>query len=143
MESNMVGSSVAECDDHMAGGDGAPDNGGSSGPERFPTCNWATDWALQSNDTYLWVGLPPGSSGCNNVGQDGELLARLRSGAKLTLVVEIGDNPVGIDICSGRFSATTVSDGQTCASDNPSVWPQVTGTLVVEDSTGFLVGTGQ
>jgi len=107
------------------------------------TCDWGTDWERQPNGSYLWVGLPPGTSGCQNVGQAGELLQRLGDGENITLVVEVGDTPLGLDICSGSYKAAQVIPGQTCASGNPEVWPKVSGTLTVIESTGFLVGTGK
>ena len=38
------------------------------------SCNWEKDWTLQPDRTYLWVGSPPGTSGCQNVGQKGDIL---------------------------------------------------------------------
>lgn len=112
--------------------------------EYDPTCNWALDWELQSDGSYLWVGLPPGSTSCQNIGQEGELLQKLRSGENIKLVVEVGEIPVGIDICQGQYTATTVvSQGQKCVPNNPSLWPQVTGTVIVTGSDGFVIGTGK
>jgi hypothetical protein len=61
----------------------------------------------------------------------------------LTLVVEVGDTPIGLDICRGDYTATTVVQGQKCVPRNPELWPQVTGKLIVTGSDGFLVGTGK
>jgi hypothetical protein len=106
------------------------------------SCNWADDWKLQSEGSYLWVGLPPGTPYCANVGQDGDLLRRLRNGENLTLVVEVGDAPMNLAICRGNYSAKTVKPGKTC-SQNPEEYPKVTGRLVVTGSDGFLVGIGK
>jgi hypothetical protein len=114
-------------------------------PPQPPTrisCDWANDWELQADGTYLWVGSPPGASGCQNVGQRGDLYDRLQNGENLTLVVEVGDTPMGLDICSGSFTATTVIPGEQCTR-TPAAWPKVAGTLRVTGSTGFLVGTGR
>jgi len=107
------------------------------------SCNWENDWQLQSDGSYLWVGSPPGTSACQNVGQAGEILQRLRNGENLTLVVEVGDDFLGLAICRGNFTATKVIDGQKCVPNNPELWIKVSGTLTVTGSDGFLVGTGK
>ncbi len=108
-----------------------------------PSCNWEKDWQLQSDGSYLWIGSPPGTPGCQNVGQAGEILQRLRSGENLTLIVEVGNEPIGLNICRGNYSATNIIAGQTCVPNNPELWPKVSGTLVVTGSDGFYVGTGK
>jgi len=108
------------------------------------SCDWANDWQLQSDGSYLWVGLPPGTSICQNVGQAGKLLDRMASGETLTLVVQIGSTPLGLDICSGTYAADSITPGKICASgEGPQAWPKVAGILVVRNSKGFLVGTGK
>lgn len=107
------------------------------------SCNWENDWQLQSDGSYLWVGSPPGTSACQNVGQAGEILQRLRNGENLTLVVEVGDDFLGLAICRGNYTATKVIDGQKCVPNNPELWIKVSGTLTVTGSDGFLVGTGK
>jgi hypothetical protein len=107
------------------------------------SCNWENDWQLQSDGSYLWVGSPPGTPACQNVGQAGEILQRLRNGENLTLVVEVGDNFLGLAICRGNYTATKVIDGQKCVPNNPELWIKVSGTLTVTGSDGFLVGTGK
>ena len=109
----------------------------------IPSCNWEKDWQLQSNGSYLWVGSPPSTSGCQNVGQAGEILQRLRNGDNLTLIVEVGNGFIGLNICRGNYTATSVIAGQTCVPNNPELWPKVSGTLVVTGSDGFYVGTGK
>ncbi len=109
----------------------------------IPTCNWARDWQLQPDGSYLWIGLPPGSPECQNVGQDGELLRRLRNGENITLVVDVGNNFIGLSICKGNFTAAEVIPGEKCVPKNPELWPKVKGRLVVTGSDGFLVGTGK
>jgi hypothetical protein len=109
----------------------------------IPSCNWENDWQLQSNGSYLWVGSPPGTSSCQNVGQAGEILQRLRNGENLTLIVQVGDHFLGLAICRGNYTATKVIDGQKCVPNNPELWIQVSGTLTVTGSDGFLVGTGK
>ena len=84
----------------------------------IPTCNWARDWQLQSDGSYLWIGFPPGSPECQNVGQDGELLRRLRSDENITLVVEVGNNFIGLNICKGDFTTTEVIPGEKCVPRN-------------------------
>jgi hypothetical protein len=106
----------------------------------IPTCNWERDWALQPNGSYLWIGLPPGSPGCEMVGQAGELFQRLVKGENIKLVVNVGNNFVGLNICKGKFTATEVIPGQTCVPMNPELWPKVKGTLIVTESDGFSVG---
>lgn len=108
-----------------------------------PSCNWENDWQLQSDGSYLWVGSPPGTPACQNVGQAGEILQRLRNGENLTLIVQVGDNFLGLAICRGNYTATKVIDGQKCVPNNPELWIQVSGTLTVTGSDGFLVGTGK
>jgi hypothetical protein len=98
---------------------------------------------LQSDGSYLWVGAPPGTPSCQNIGQAGEVLQRMRNGESLTLIVEVGDGYIGLDICRGNFTATKVIDGQKCVPKNPELWIKVSGTLVVTGSDGFLVGTGK
>ncbi|MCI0575917.1 MAG: hypothetical protein L0331_06870, partial [Chloroflexi bacterium] len=74
------------------------DDDTSQGPEygeQAIDCNWAERWQLQADNFYFWVGLPPGTPGCQNVGQAGELLQRLRNGEDLTLIVDVGDSPLG------------------------------------------------
>ncbi len=100
-------------------------------------CDWASNWELQPDGSYFWVGLPPAEC---DVGQADELLQRLIDGENLTLVVEIDDTPLGLDICSGHFEATTVVSGQNCVPNNRDLWHKVTGTLRVTGSTGFRVG---
>lgn len=107
------------------------------------SCDWANDWRQQPDGSYLWVGQPPGTSACQNVGQAGELLQRLRNGENLTLVVDVGSTPLGLSICKGTFTATTVVPGEYCIPNNPERWPRVTGRLVVTGSDGFMVGTGR
>ncbi len=107
------------------------------------SCDWAKDWQLQSDGSYLWVGQPPGTPACQNVGQAGELLHRLRSGENLTLVVDVGSTPLGLSICRGTFTADTVVPGEYCVPDNPEKWPRVAGRLIVTGSDGFMVGTGK
>ncbi len=109
----------------------------------IPTCNWARDWALQPDGSYLWIGLPPGSPDCQNVGQSGELLQRLRNGENIKLVVNVGNNFVGLNICKGKYTATEVIPGETCVPKNPELWPKVKGILIVTESDGFSVGTGK
>lgn len=109
----------------------------------IPTCNWSRDWALQPDGSYLWVGLPPGTPDCQNVGQAGELLQRLRNGENIKLVVNVGNNFVGLNICKGKYTATEIIPGETCVPKNPELWPKVKGTLVVTESDGFSVGTGR
>ena len=109
----------------------------------IPSCNWASDWQLQSDGSYLWVGSPPGTPSCQNIGQAGEVLQRMRNGENLTLIVEVGDGYIGLDICRGNFTATKVIDGQKCVPKNPELWIKVSGKLVVTGSDGFLVGTGK
>ena len=109
----------------------------------IPTCNWTRDWALQPDGSYLWIGYPPGTPECQNVGQAGELLQRLRNGENIKLVVNIGDNFVGLNICKGKYTATQVIPGEICVPKNPELWPKVKGTLVVTESDGFSVGTGR
>lgn len=70
-------------------------------------------------------------------------MQRLSNGENITLVVEVGDTPLGLSIRSGKYQATTVIPGETCAADNPEIWPTVPGKLIVVESTGFLVGTGE
>jgi hypothetical protein len=106
----------------------------------IPTCNWERDWALQPDGSYLWIGLPPGSPGCEMVGQAGELFQRLVKGENIKLVVNVGNNFVGLNICKGKFTATEVIPGQTCVPMNPELWPKVKGTLIVTESDGFSVG---
>lgn len=107
------------------------------------SCDWAKDWQRQPDGSYLWVGQPPGTPACQNVGQAGELLQRLRSGENLTLVVDVGTTPLGLSICKGTFTAQTVVPGEYCVPNNPERWPRVTGRLVVTGSDGFMVGTGE
>lgn len=107
------------------------------------SCDWAKDWELQSDGSYLWIGQPPGTPACQNVGQAGELLERLRRGESLTLVVDVGTTPLGLSICKGTFTATTIVPGEYCVPNNPEKWPLVTGRLVVQGSDGFMVGTGK
>jgi hypothetical protein len=111
--------------------------------DNIPSCNWENDWQLQSDGSYLWVGSPPGTSACQNVGQAGEILQRLRNGENLTLVVQVGDDFLGLAICRGNYTATKVIDGQKCVPNNPELWIKVSGTLTVTGSDGFLVGTGK
>jgi len=106
------------------------------------TCDWVKDWESQSDGSYFWVGAAPGSPNCPNVGQARELLQRLESGEELTLIVEVGDTPMGLDICHGSYKATYLVPGQTCVPDKPELWPKVSGTLTVVGSTGFRVGIG-
>jgi len=106
----------------------------------IPTCNWERDWALQPDGSYLWIGLPPGSPGCEMVGQAGELFQRLVKGENIKLVVNVGNNFVGLNICKGKFTATEVIPGQTCVPMNPELWPKVKGTLIVTESDGFSIG---
>jgi uncharacterized protein YcfL len=109
----------------------------------IPTCNWARDWELQPDGSYLWIGFPPGSSNCQNVGQDGELLQRLRNGENIKLIVNVGNNFVGLNICKGKYNATEIIPGEICVPKNPELWPKVKGTLIVTESDGFSVGTGK
>ena len=109
----------------------------------IPTCNWTRDWALQPDGSYLWTGYLPGTPECQNVGQAGELLQRLRNGENIKLVVNVGDNFVGLNICKGKYTATQVIPGEICVPKNPELWPKVKGTLVVTESDGFSVGTGR
>lgn len=107
------------------------------------SCDWAKDWQRQPDGSYLWVGRSPGTAACQNVGQAGELLQRLRSGENLTLIVDVGTIPLGLSICKGTFAATTVVPGEYCVPNNPEKWPRVTGRLTVTGSDGFMVGTGK
>ena len=109
----------------------------------IPSCNWEKDWQLQSDGSYLWVGLPAGTPACQNIGQAGTILQRLRNGENLTLVVKVGDEFIGLSICRGNYTATKVIAGQTCVPNNPELWPKVSGTLIVTGSDGFAVGTGK
>jgi hypothetical protein len=108
-----------------------------------PSCNWEKDWQLQSNGSYLWLGSPPGTSSCQNVGQAGEILQKLRNGENLTFIVEVGDKFTGLNICRGNYTATNIIAGQMCVPNNPELWPQVSGTIVVTGSDGFYVGAGK
>jgi|YNPNPStandDraft_1061719.scaffolds.fasta_scaffold39792_2 hypothetical protein len=107
------------------------------------SCDWARDWKKQPDGSYLWIGQPPGTPACQNVGQAGDLLQRLRNGENITLIVDVGDVPLGLSICKGTFTATTVVPGEYCVPNNPEKWPRVTGRLVVTGSDGFMVGTGK
>lgn len=115
-----------------------PTQGATTG--YIPSCNWERDWQLQPDGSYLWIGLPPGSPGCELVGQYGELFQRLVRGENIKLVVNVGDRFVGLNICKGKFTATEMIPGQTCVPYNPELWPQVKGILVVTESDGFSVG---
>lgn len=107
------------------------------------SCDWAKDWQQQADGSYRWVGQPPGTPACQNVGQAGELLQRLRNGENLVLVVDVGTTPLGLSICKGTFTAETVVPGEYCVPNNPEKWPRVTGRLIVTGSDGFMVGTGK
>jgi hypothetical protein len=107
------------------------------------SCDWARDWKKQPDGSYIWIGQPPGTRACQNVGQAGDLLQRLRNGENITLIVDVGDVPLGLSICKGTFTATTIVPGEYCVPNNPEKWPRVTGRLVVTGSDGFMVGTGK
>jgi hypothetical protein len=69
-------------------------------------------------------------------------LQRLWNGENLTLVIDVGDTPIGLDICHGDSEATTSASGERCKPSNPELWPKVTGRLMVTGSDGFVVGLG-
>jgi hypothetical protein len=56
------------------------------------SCDWARDWKKQPDGSYIWIGQPPGTRACQNVGQAGDLLQRLRNGENITLICPFVQN---------------------------------------------------
>lgn len=100
-------------------------------------CNWDYNWKLQDDGNYLWVGLPVGTPSCGRVGQSGDALRNIQSGA--TFIVDLGSTPLSLAICTGDFSATIASQGTRCT-QNIDLMPRVSGRLTVTGSTGTSGG---
>lgn len=61
------------------------------------TCDWESDWQIQPDgNSYVWTGQQPNSNNCGKIGQAGTVLEHMLTGEKVTFVIDVGPQWVGI-----------------------------------------------